>query len=169
MRLLILIVLLVLGSAFIFGPTFLNLTEAPTVARNEVDIRANPAVGCWDFHTILGSSSYIPPHWRVRLDTTALRSDESQLLLQVRFDSLALTSVHNRRPLLLAHWVPYPHSDRVFVFWGDGFTGLAMKLKRVGDRMHGWSGRTTDYGAPGWGPRVIADRVSCDSTAWVSR
>src|SRR6266852_5568106 len=121
MRLLILIVLLVLGSAFIFGPTFLDLTETPTVARNQVDIRANPAVGCWVFHTGLGSSGYIPPHWRVRLDTTLLHPEVGPLLLQVRFDSLALVSVPSRRPIRLAHWVPYPHSDRVFVFWGDGF------------------------------------------------
>ena len=169
MRLLILLVLLVLGSAFLFGPRSLDLTETPTVVRNQVDIRANQAVGCWDFHTAFGSSWFIPsPHWRVRLDTTELHHDVGQLLLQVRFDSLALALVPTWRPIRLAHWVPYPHSDRVFVFWGDGFSGLAMKLRRVGDRMRGWSGSTTDYGGPGWGPRVTAERVSCDSTPWIS-
>src|SRR5437016_3671808 len=118
--------------------------EPPHVSRQQANAAMLPALGCWDFSTVFGSSVYVPDHWRVRLDTTIINPTEVHVLLRLGFDSTRMSHFPLTRQVRLAHWAPYPNSDRVFVFWGDGFTGVAARLRRSGDRMGGWRTETAD-------------------------
>ena len=126
------------------------------VARN------HPAVGCWELSSAHGSSPYLPGIVRIRLDTALVQPDTRDALMQVHLDSGTIHRMIGRSRIFIAHWGPYRSGERVFVFWGDGLTGLDMRLRVRGDQMSGPSANVSDTPMDTDGPEVVGHRVACD-------
>ena len=160
--------LVLLGYGYCAGPGLLFPT--PEFRHHTVaDLQTSPALRCWEFHTTWGSSPFVPGGWRVRLDTAINNPQLGGTWPRLLFDSVQLAGTPEGRRIRVGTWAPYPGGQRALLHWGDGFTGISMKLDVRRDRMTGWSVNTSDAGGPYWGPHVIARRISCDSTAWIAR
>ena len=105
---------------------------------------------------IHGRSPYLPGPVRLRLDSIPVRPEADPTLLRIQFDTTAGARVPRTDHPLLAHWSPYRTGDHIYVFWGDGFTGLDMRLRVRADRLDGPSVNTTDFGI------LRGRRIACD-------
>lgn len=160
--------LVLLESGYCYGPRLL-FASPEVVELRAADLQSSPALGCWSFRTSHGSSRYVPNGWHVRLDTVFENPKLwGNTRLRLSLDSVELAEMPESQRVIIGMWMPYADGGQVYLHWGNGFTGLSMKLGVRGDQMAGWSITTTDFGGPGWGPRVLAARVKCDSVTWVA-
>ncbi len=132
-------------------------------SATEPTTRNHPAVGCWELAAAHGRSTYLPGTVRVRLDTVLVEPDAREALMQVHLDSSTIQRMVGKSRIFIAHWGPYQRGDRILLFWGDGLTGLDMRLRVRGDRMEGPSANTSDTPLDRAGPEIIGHRVACDS------
>ena len=61
-------------------------------------------------------------------------------------------------------WGLIAGADQIFASWGDGFTGLSLRLTLDTDTLRGRASRTTDFPTLPSGFVVKAARVSCPNT-----
>jgi len=124
-------------------------------------IALHPALGCWALVAVRGHSPYLPGTVRARLDTALVSPDDTEALMTVTIDSATIRRIVGDGRIFIAQWGPYKRGDRIFLFWGNGFTGLDMRLRLKGDVVEGPSAETTDFGLDRDGPDVRGHRVSC--------
>jgi hypothetical protein len=102
-------------------------------------------------------TSYLTTPIVAQLDTALAFPGRSEPLRRVTID----TGVGTGPRIRIAHWAPLAPPTGVYVFWGDGFTGLDMRLSIHGDTLRGPSTRTSDDGLARKGPVVLAVRLAC--------
>jgi len=140
-----------------------NVPPPPLRPAAEPTARNHPAVGCWELAAAHGHSQYLPGTVRIRLDTALVKPDAREALMQVHLDSNTIERMIGKRRLFIAQWGPYRRGDRIYMFWGDGLTGLHMRLQVGGDRMEGPSANTTDTPLDRDGPEIVGHRIACNS------
>src|SRR6266550_1546265 len=141
-----------------------TVPEPPLPAPGERRMAEHPAVGCWELIAVRGRSAYLPGTVRVRLDTTLVRPDAKRALMHVQLDTGTIIRMIGDRPIFIAQWAPFRKGDRIYLFWGDGLSGLDMRLRVNEDRMQGPSAQTTDFGIDHDGPEIVGRRVPCVQT-----
>ena len=125
----------------------------PLPSRGMYATAAHPALGCWEVNPSAPVYRYLINPARIELfaDTTAWRG-RARLNLA--------NAVPRPSIIRIEYWVPL-NGDRIYLFWGDGLTGIGLVLTQRGDTLRGRTILTSDVGWPRRGPRALGQRVSC--------
>jgi hypothetical protein len=132
---------------------------APTSLPQFADPHNSPEVvaklkGCWQFTLTSPKEAHLPLGLVVRLDTVQRDSFNPNRLRLAVDTPLAL---RDRR----GGWGLLGRSNEFAAYWGDGFTGLHLRLAVHNDSLHGRATRTVDFPAPRSSFLVAAKRVEC--------
>jgi len=130
-------------------PPLVNPREAPSAVA--------ALAGCWSFTGRSTHESHMPQGLVVRLHQAPADT--------FKLNTLRLTvdtplSARDR----FGRWGLIAHSEQIFASWGDGLTGLSLKLTVEGDTLRGRAARTTDFPTFPSGFSVIGARVPCPSS-----
>jgi hypothetical protein len=126
----------------------------PPLARpSVVPRRVDQYRGCWQFSSSL--DEYLPSGLTVRFDTSLAHAKDSVFLRLVVQDS----SLDKR--IRLSGWALAKDTTQLAVFWGNGFSGLTLRLTVRNDTLRGRAYRFVDVPALRSSFPVTATRVSC--------
>jgi hypothetical protein len=132
------------------GPPSVPRLENPDDAPSAVAALA----GCWRFSLRSTREPHMPPGLIVRFHTTPADTFNLYML------RLAVDTPLSARDRF-GRWGLIEGSNQVFASWGDGFTGLELRLALQADTLRGRASRTTDTPAPPSGFAVTAARTPC--------
>jgi hypothetical protein len=123
------------------------------------DPSASPRViaqfeGCWQLSPATSMEPLLPGGLIVRLDTVRIGATEDNQLRLVVDTSQGYRSV-------LAGWGILRKPNRILAYWGDGFTGLELKLGFDGDSLSGRAYRVFDLPPSRSSFKVRAGRTEC--------
>ena len=132
--------------------------EPRLVDPDSARARVQAIAGCWRFDPVPARAPYLATPLTARFDTVRYMPRRSPTLMSLRIDSLP------ERLRRIAFWELPEDSQRIRAFWGDGFTGLDLRLRIVNDTLSGRAYETTDViPKPRIGSRVRAVRVACSA------
>jgi hypothetical protein len=130
-------------------------SDPPFANQSDVHDRLVSLVGCWQFESSTHESPYLPGPLLVRFDTVVDRSEFPHLL------RLAVNGPVSKR-VRIGYWAIPVEADRVVAFWGDGFTGIDLRLTVEGSQLRGRGYRTSDLrGSLRSSIPVVGRRAAC--------
>ena len=111
--------------------------DPPFATPSDVHSRLVSLAGCWEFASSTNDSPYLPGRVVVRFDTVVDHNEFPELLRLVVNGSVS-------RRVRMSYWAIPVEADRVVAFWGDGFTGIDLRLAVDGSQLRGRGYRTSD-------------------------
>jgi hypothetical protein len=130
-------------------------SDPPFANPSNVHDRLVSLAGCWQFESPSHDSPYLPGPLLVRFDTVVDHREFPQLL------RLAVNGPVSKR-VRIGYWAIPVKADRVVAFWGDGFTGIDLRLTVDGSQLRGRGYRTSDVrGSLQSSIPVVGSRAAC--------